>query len=156
MIEFLAKHMEHLQGMHMTATVGELLVGCKPVISVNIGSRAIDAFKLMAEKHVSAVAVVDDNNHMISNISARDIRMIASDERVIQGLFMPIRNFLQLIYSDRLKASNPAITCGVKDSLVAVFQKLAASKVHRVYVADSQNCLIGVIALSDALRALVV
>jgi len=150
LVDFLAKNVSKL-GSVVDKTVGEMLLGCKPVLKVNINSNAIDAFKLMAEKKVSAVAIVDDENHLISNVSARDIRTIASDSKVISGLFTPIRNFLQAVYSERILETSPAIGCTVKDTLGTVLMKLSVSKVHRVYVVDNAHTVIGVIALSDIL-----
>jgi len=150
LVDFLAKNKEKL-GHVVDKTVGEMLLGCKPVVKVNINHNAVEAFKLMAEKKVSAVAVVDDDNHLISNLSARDIRAIATDHRVIQGLFTPIRNFLQAVYSERILETSPAIGCTVKDTLGIVLMKLSVSKVHRVYVVDHSHIVIGVIALSDVL-----
>lgn len=149
-VDFLAKNVSKL-GPVVDKTVGSMLLGCKPVVKVNINNNAIDAFRLMAEKKVSAVAVVDDDNHLISNVSARDIRTIASDHKVITGLFTPIRNFLNSVYSERILETSPAIGCTVKDTLGAVLLKLSVSKVHRVYVVDNAHTVIGVIALSDVL-----
>lgn len=150
LVDFLAKNVSKL-GDVVDKTVGEMLLGCKPVLKVNINSTAIEAFKLMAEKKVSAVAIVDDENHLISNVSARDIRTIASDHRVISGLFTPIRNFLHSVYADRIMETSPAIGCTVKDTLGTVLLKLSVSKVHRVYVVDHSHVVIGVISLSDIL-----
>ena len=79
-VDFLAKNVSKL-GNVVDKTVGEMLLGCKPVVKVNINHNAIDAFKLMAEHKVSAVAVVDDENHLISNLSARDIRVSTKFQR---------------------------------------------------------------------------
>jgi len=155
-VEYIAQHASHFPHK-MNQTVGELLIGCKPVVSVNIENKAIDAFKLMAERKVSAVAVVDDDKHLIANISARDIRKIAQDEKIIHALFTPIRQFVQLLFSDRYEMEmNPGISCTVKDTLGTVFQKLTVSRVHRVYVVDPKRQVMGVIALSDAILGLVI
>lgn len=151
LVDYLGKNISKLGTVDKT--VGELLLGCKPVVKVNINSNAIDAFKLMVQHKVSAVAVVDDENRLISNVSARDIRTIATDHKVISGLFTPIRNFLLAIYSERVLETSPAIGCSVKDTVGIVLRKLAVSKVHRVYVIDSSRAVIGVISLSDILKA---
>jgi len=154
-VQYLASNLNKL-GPKVHRTVGELLAGCKPVVSVNIESRAIDAFTLMAEKRISAVAVVDDEGKLISNISARDIRTISTDQRIIQGLFTPIRQFLVNAFEPRVGMDEitPSISCSIKDTLGLVIQKLVASKVHRVYVTDAHYMLIGIIALSDVLVAI--
>jgi len=149
-VEFVAKNLAKL-GDVVDQSVGEMLLGCKPVLKVNINNMAIEAFKLMAEKKVSAVAIVDDENKLISNLSARDIRTIATDHRVISGLFTPIRNFLQAVYAERILETSPCINCTVKDTLGNVILKLSVSKVHRVYVVDHASAVIGVISLSDVL-----
>jgi len=152
LVDYLSKNISKL-GDCVDKSVGEVLLGCKPVVKVNINRNAIDAFKLMAEHKVSAIAVVDDDNHLISNLSARDIRTIATDQKVISGLFTPIRNFLLAVYSERVLETSPAISCSTKDTLGVVLRKLAVSKVHRVYVVDNSHSVIGVISLSDILTA---
>eukprot|EP01087_Luapelamoeba_hula_P023235 TRINITY_DN8505_c0_g1_i1.p1 TRINITY_DN8505_c0_g1~~TRINITY_DN8505_c0_g1_i1.p1 ORF type:complete len:312 (-),score=67.32 TRINITY_DN8505_c0_g1_i1:126-1061(-) len=154
-VEYLATHLPHL-GNKADRQVAELLAGCKPVVSVNIESRAIDAFKLMAEKRISAVAVVDEDGKLISNISARDIRTVSTDSRIIQGLFMPIRQFLVSIYDARvgLAETTPSITCTARETLGNVIRKLVASKVHRVYVVDAHHQLTGIVSLADVLIAI--
>jgi CBS domain-containing protein len=54
-----------------------LLLGHKDVITIGVNGRAIDAFKIMTDRGVSAVGVVDEEGKLVGNISVRDIRVPA-------------------------------------------------------------------------------
>jgi CBS-domain-containing membrane protein len=152
-ISFLSTHLDKL-GDITNQTVGSLLLGHKDVITVGVNARAIDAFKLMTDRGVSAVGVVDEEGKLIGNISVRDIRVIATDARLIQRLYLGVREFIYKINAERIDIINPAIACSARDTYGLVVQRLAASRVHRIYVVDS-HLPVGVISLSDALLPLV-
>jgi len=152
-VAYLAGHTKDL-GNAIDQTVGALTLGHKEVVTVNVNMRAIDAFKAMTERGVSAVAVVDEAGKLIGNISVRDIRIVTADARLVQRLYLGVREFIYKINSERVDIINPAISCSVRDTYGLVLQKLAASRVHRIYVVEN-FIPIGVIALSDALLPLI-
>jgi len=57
-------------------TLEQLTIGSKPVISVKQTDTAYQAFKLMAEKKVNGIAVVNDLGELVGNISISDIKLI--------------------------------------------------------------------------------
>jgi CBS domain-containing protein len=120
-------------------------------------------------------------------------QVIAGDARLIQRLYLGVREFVYKVNSERidvrthfdlslslslfLRASvlifvmvmvmvmvvvvanqqqiiNPAIACSTTDTYGLVVQKLAASRVHRIYVVDN-HVPVGVISLTDVLLPLV-
>jgi len=153
LIAFIAENVDKL-GSVVNQTVGSLLLGHKDVVTVNINARVIEAFNLMDKKSVSAVAVVDDEGKLVGNISVRDIRTIGADPRQLPQLYMGIRELLFRINMQRVDIINPAIACSAKEKYGLVVKKLAASRVHRLYVVDN-HLPVGVISLSDALLPLV-
>lgn len=48
---------------------------CDGLLTVKDTQRAIDAFRIMAEKHVSGLAVVNNRGALVDVISARDLRV---------------------------------------------------------------------------------
>lgn len=48
------------------------------MISIPAASKAIEAFKLMADKRITAVAVVDETGALFTALSAKDIKVIPS------------------------------------------------------------------------------
>ncbi|KAL6069800.1 hypothetical protein QOT17_007372 [Balamuthia mandrillaris] len=150
-VDHLAKHMSAL-GPIVNTPLKELgVVGKKKVITVSIDSRTIDAYKLMHQHKISAIAVVDADGHLVANVSTRDIRAISTDSSILAKLYQPISHFLTQIHMDSIDIVNPAISCSMKDALGLVLGKLAVSKVHRIYIVDAQNQPIDVISLSDIL-----
>jgi CBS domain-containing protein len=152
-LSYLAAHLDKL-GSVTEQTVAELLLGHKDVITIGVNGRAIDAFKIMTDRGISAVGVVDEEGKLVGNISVRDIRVVAGDARLIQRLYLGVREFIYKINSERIDIINPAIACSAKDTYGLVVQKLAASRVHRIYVVEN-HVPIGLISLSDALLPLV-
>lgn len=151
-VSFLAAHIDKL-GNIAGQTVSSLLLGHKDVFTVGINARAIDAFKIMTDRDISAVGVVDEEGRLIGNISVRDIRVVATDTRLLQRLYLGVREFIYKINSTRVDIINPAIACSAADTYGLVVKKLAASRVHRIYVVDN-HLPVGVISLSDALLPL--
>lgn len=56
-------------------TIAEINLGTKPVISVNENTPAIETFRLMDNKKISSVAVVDANGTFVGNTSASDLKV---------------------------------------------------------------------------------
>jgi CBS domain-containing protein len=73
-LAWVVKH-KHELGPVLTKTVSELNLGIKPVVSITPDAPAIEALKLMAKYKVSAVAVVDADGTLFTNISAKDLRV---------------------------------------------------------------------------------
>jgi len=155
-IAYLGQHMNELGAvMSLQQTIASLNLGHKEVITVNIGDRAIDAFRAMSRHRVSAVGVVDNEHHLIANISVRDIRAISTDAHVIQRMYLPIRQFLLKMNEDKLNIMNPSIACHPTDTYATALSKLVASRVHRLYLVDDHWIPRGVLSLSDALLPLI-
>jgi CBS domain-containing protein len=76
-LSYLAAHLDKL-GSVTEQTVAELLLGHKDVITIGVNGRAIDAFKIMTDRGISAVGVVDEEGKLVGNISVRDIRVPAA------------------------------------------------------------------------------
>jgi CBS domain-containing protein len=73
-VSYLAAHIDKLGSIHHQ-TVGALMLGHKDVITIGVNARAIDAFKVMTDRGISAVGVVDEEGKLVGNISVRDIRV---------------------------------------------------------------------------------
>jgi predicted transcriptional regulator len=50
---------------------------CDQLICVKDNARAIDAFRLMAEKHINGLAVVNNDGCLVDVISARDVTLLS-------------------------------------------------------------------------------
>jgi len=129
------------------------------VYTIHEDALALDAFKLMVEKNVSGVAVVNSEGCMTSNISMRDLRAMSVDGRLFWRLYQTCKNFLQKVSKESREADEgrprSLVTVKEKETLGAVIRKLCQHKVHRVYIIDAQKKPQGVISLKDILLEII-
>jgi len=149
-IEYLAKNVDQL-GLAVNRTLKELNFEKKSVISIDHNKRALDAFKLMAEHRISGLAVVDGSRKLIANISARDLRSIQSDNRLFERLYYSVGEFVSHVRQANYRAIHPSICCTFDDTFQKVIMRLAATRIHRIYVVDEHRHPISVISLHDIL-----
>jgi len=149
-INFVAKNIDRF-GTVVCKTLAELKLGSSPVVSVDIDGRLKDAFRLIVEKKVSAVAVVDSSLTLIATLSVRDLRTLSGEARLLEKLNMKIRDFLGAMVDPTIDIMNPAICCTVKDTLSVAINKLAATRVHRIFVVNDSKKPVAVVSLSDIL-----
>ncbi|GAM17650.1 hypothetical protein SAMD00019534_008250 [Acytostelium subglobosum LB1] len=152
-VQFLAKHMDDL-GIWSNRTLKDLGFVQKPVISINFHKRALEAFQLMAEKRVNGIAVVDDRNQLLANISARDLRELLNENRLFDDLYKSVGEFVTKVRQQDYRGVHPSICCSQEDTMRKLIMSMAAAKVHRVYMVDSDRRPTGVISLHDILLSL--
>lgn len=135
--------------------------GVKPVFCVSDSAPAREAFQVMVEKSVSSVCVVDEDGAIVTALSTKDIRLLprlesAGLERA-NLLDKTVREFVALVrmVSERDgKTHAAAVTVELNTPLVQVLGKLAATKMHRVYIQDEHRKPVGVVSVSDVLVSL--
>jgi len=152
----LDKHSKDL-GITGKKTVKELNLGSSPVISIDISSHTIEAFKLLYESNMYAVPVVNKQigNQIVANISAKDVRQVCFDPSRFHLLYSPISQFLSKIHSDAIDIGTPSITCTENDTLSFIIKKLVLNKIHRLYVIDKNNTPKKVITLTDIISIVI-
>lgn len=125
----------------------------KEVISIKESQPAIDAFNLMVKEAISGVAVVDDMGHLVGNLSVRDLKVMAPDGGLFWRVYGSAKNFLDKLHTEYAGSGRPATiqTCTVNDTLKTVITKLAANRIHRLFVVNDRNIPIGVVSLRDVL-----
>ena len=93
--------------------------------------------------------MLDDENHIVDNISTHDMQTLILDPSKFLSLRHPIG-------TTQFQLHPPgAITCKSSDTLEDVMRKLNANYVHRVYVVDEENHPVGVVSLRDIIAAFV-
>jgi CBS domain-containing protein len=75
LIDFLWQNMERI-GSIASVKVSDLQ-GTSPVLTVQEDTKAIVAFREMANSGVSGLAVLDSNGKLVDNISLRDLKVIS-------------------------------------------------------------------------------
>jgi CBS domain-containing protein len=99
---------------------------------------------------------VDAEGAIVANFSVSDVRHLASVTNKADteaALARPVLDFLRAHRGDAPLA--PPVTVQVTDTVLVAIQLLAESHLHRVYIVDEDRKPVGVLSLTDVLRALV-
>jgi CBS domain-containing protein len=150
---FLAKHLKEVE--IASKTVKELGIGTFPALHVSEATPAVEVLRLLDSKQRSGVAITNANGVVIGNISGRDLKsFIAKPD--MERLKLPIAGFLKEIREEQVDIRVPAITVDFNTTFGMVVEKLVATRVHRLYVTETNSSLkpLGVISLSDVVKQL--
>jgi len=129
----------------------------KKVFTVKEDSLTIDAFKLMQENSLTGVAVVNENDTVVGNLSVRDLKGLRLENQLFHRLFQTVHNFLRHMKEERKDDGRPRTkqVVHLTDRLSLVVQILVEQNIHRVYVVDEGNKPIGVVSLRDILLEII-
>jgi CBS domain-containing protein len=133
-IQFLHKHNKELAPF-TSKKIGEIKIGSKPVITVNKTTVAIDAFRLMDNKKISGLAVVDEAGRFVGNTSASDLKLFMQTLS-LEILKQPVSQFLNTLRQESIDIRVPTISVGSNDTVQTAISKLAMTKIHKLFVAD--------------------
>jgi len=127
------------------------LEGTRDVISVTENTCVMDALKLICDKKISAVAVVDKNNNFVGNFSASNIKSLYDpwDFRMLSDKVKPFLEFTAQRHPSGIVTSSPTST------IQRVLEIMSKERVHRVYVAEAKSRITDVVTLTDILDNLV-
>jgi len=146
---FLYDNIKELKG-DTSIPLCNLSIGREPVLAVQSTTAAIDTFRLMDNKHISGVAVVDASGCVIANTSSRDLKIFIKSPRR-STLLLPIAKFLEEVRKDGLVEA-PVVCCSPEDTLAHAMVAIATTNVHRVYVVDASKKPLRVITLTDVMK----
>lgn len=153
-IQFINSHIKEANVKNeLLKTINELHLGSKPVISVDKDTSAIETFRLMDNKKLSSLAVVDHDGRFVGNTSASDLKLFIKTLSV-DLLHQPIMSYLNKIRQESIEIVSPTISVSGKDTLAVLVGKMAATKVHKLFVADDVGGYKPdrVISITDILR----
>jgi len=144
--------LSHLQFFPLAArTVSELHFGFRPVISVNGKQKVREAFQLIKDNKISGLAVVNDAGNLIGSISASDLRVMGF-ANILGVLNLPMTEFLPLIPDTK---NIPGLICVQPTATIEeLLLKFSSENVHRIFIVNVENQLVGVITQTDVVRLL--
>lgn len=123
------------------------LVNGGSVVTVTDKETALDAFRKAVTKELSSVAVVDASGRLVGTVSASDLK--ALDAEHLRFATLNVMDFLAK-YSPR--SVNP-VSAAKQCSLRTVMAKMLQQRVHRVWICDGDHKPIGVVSMTDVIRA---
>jgi CBS domain-containing membrane protein len=130
------------------------------VITVKQDADLHEAARILSDKRISGMPVVDDSNHVIGVIGEADILMLAGMKkehtfkdivRSILGEPIPARKG-----GNRVKdvMSFPPITSRADDDIAVAAKVLEEKRIKRLPVVDDEGKLIGIISRADIVRTI--
>jgi len=109
------------------------------------------------KKKISGIALIDDTGRMVGVTTGKDLGLFL-EYADIKLLEQPIGAYLKYI---RTRSQNilevPAVAVFGKSKLVYAIGLIASTKIHRLFICDSEEAYrpVGVISITDILRYLV-
>lgn len=137
-------------------SLSELRLGFRSVVDVMPGLPAIDAFKLMHERHISGIPVIDpEEGTLIGHLSMTDIGIAVSDPSILRK---PVEKYLEMVADGARVELVPVVSVSKADSLKKAMERMVKAKLHRVYIVDNPShemgsgAVIGILTMEDVLR----
>jgi len=128
-------------------TLDQLGLGRCSVYFVRSDAMTLLILSAISSKKVSAMPVLDKNTgKLVATFSASDLRGLGPSDLI--NLLRPLIHFVSVSN----KKSLYPLTCKPTDTLEYVILKLAATKVHRLWVVDDDHQLLGVVSLTDVMH----
>ncbi|KAF5179620.1 Snf1-related protein kinase regulatory subunit gamma-like pv42a [Thalictrum thalictroides] len=173
-LRFLKTYQSKLKNV-IQHTVGELGAITEDVFAVNNNIKVIEAIKCMRTASLNAVPIVEaldgtDCDHtqllngkgrkLIGTFSATDLRRCPTS--LLQSLLhVSVLEFTEKTANGPMKtdgdvgqASRELVSCFANSSLAEVIDRAVGGHVHRVWVVNQHNLLIGIVSLTDMLRVM--
>ncbi|GAM22994.1 hypothetical protein SAMD00019534_061690 [Acytostelium subglobosum LB1] len=155
MVKYVHDNLQYL-GTKKDLLVSEMRGLCNDgdIVTVPTTMITIDAFKLMEEKNISGLAVVDDKGVLVDTLSTRDLKAMATDGSLFWKLYRPVSAFLDFIKKDaNTIRPRHAIFALKTDTFESVLNKIFTNEVHRIFIVDHADTKkpIGVVSLGDLL-----
>jgi len=148
LVRFFAKNMQNLNQTILNADIESLGLTKGGIHTIATSESALDGFRKMdILQDTNALALVDQEQKLVGNLSASDLRGITTE--TMSQLQAPIIDFLKSTCTNR---PIKPVTCTSKTPLRDVIQLAVDNKIHRVWVVDSVNTPVGVVTLSDIIR----
>jgi len=130
----------------MKKTLSELGIGHvdKEVTQIRDTTTALQGFRTLYQKKITAAPIVDKNGAVIGTLSASDVRGLRSNNT--SDVMLPVLKYLEKKSSLRSQVS---VTKTSK--LDDVFRRMIDARVHRVWIVNAERKPIGVISMSDVI-----
>ncbi|KAL2349290.1 hypothetical protein Fmac_003290 [Flemingia macrophylla] len=129
------------------------------VISIQSNELILEAFKRMRDNKIGGLPVVEGpKKKIVGNLSIRDVRYLLLRHELFTNFGkLTVMDFMNKIVSasqETVTVTQP-ITCKPDSTLHDVIHTLASQSIHRIYVVDGQQEVVGVITLRDVISCFV-
>lgn len=118
----------------------------KPVTVQKEIHTVLQAFQLIQKENVSALAVIEEDGKLAGNFSATDLVGLYLEKW--PSLLLSVGEYLQKHSPDSLNS----ICCTPETTLLNICKEMVNSKVHRLWMVDSDYHPIGVVSATDIFK----
>jgi len=152
LLRFLYNHVPNLDNFHnLRASISEADVGTFENIQVAMESTTIiEAVTLLVKKDISALPIVDEKGRLINIYTKFDAINLAATKT-----YTDLEVTLKEATEHKLTYWEGVQSCKGDESVLAVMEKLVKAEVHRLVVVDDDDCVVGIVTVSDILNYLV-
>jgi len=120
------------------------------LVSVTPDTLTVEAFKLMAEKRLNSVAIVNKEGVLMGSLSATDLKGLR--EFKFMRLLLPVSEFVAEIRKEQGRNAEYVVKCYQNTSLKRLVELVNHEHVHRIFVVDDNNRPLAVVSLTDLIR----
>lgn len=110
------------------------------VVTASAEASIKDVAKIMSEKNIGSVLIVDESNRVIGIFTERDLVKVVA-------LGIDINTPIKSVMTTNVISAYPT------DNIAAIAIKMLEKGVRRMPVVDEYNRLLGIISIRDVLRA---
>lgn len=112
------------------------------VVSCRVSEPASHCARLMRDRHVGFLPVLDGDGHLAGVVTDRDlvVRLLAEGGPADSP-------------ASELMTGNPLVVCGPDEDVRKVEDRMIAAHTSRLVVVDGQGCPVGVVSLTDVAAA---
>ncbi|CCU75081.1 nuclear protein SNF4 [Blumeria hordei DH14] len=129
-------------------SVSEIGLGTyKDLQTATMDTPVMDVIHIMVKYSISSVPILDENGRVLNVFEAVDVIAIIKG-----GAYDELTTIVGEALSKRANDFAGIYTCSEEDRLNSIFDTIRKSRVHRLIVIDDENCLKGIISLSDILK----
>jgi len=116
-------------------------------IVVDCDTKAVDTFAKMVHSGITGLGIRSREHDIMAVISIKDIKVAAEN---LATLTLPVDEYIQIVRRANLRAIAPSIYCSVDDSFEKVVAKLAAIRMHRVFLhGEDHHSTVGVLSVCE-------
>ncbi len=103
-----------------------------------------DCIKLLNEKQIGALMVIDKNNHIHGIVSERDILRVAFDTK---------GQMCDMLVSDIMTPKAKLITAVIEDKIEIIMENMTNNKIRHIPIMDGEE-LLGIVSIGDIVKEL--
>jgi len=146
----LVKYLHARGNIFCDQTLQDMGIDQSSVVSTKSTSRVIEAFKAMAVQKTRAVAVLDEDGHLVGDISAKDIRGATESANLVDRLYY--YTYPEYVKSmEHFNEDRECLKVNPTTTLRNLVDLLVSKPHHHAYVVDGDK-LTGVISLGDLIK----